>query len=168
MIPTRNRWVMGVVVVTLLGGLGIWLASRAARDGDGGVAPSAASDSAAAALEKLGDRPQVEVLNAGGVPGLARQATEFLRQRGFDVVYFGNADDFQEDSTVVIARTPDPAAARRVARAMGVTRLRVEPKPDLYVDATVRLGRDWPRGEAEGEREGGVTSKLKRIVPGGD
>ena len=36
-------------------------------------------------------RVRVEVLNAGGVPGMASRATDHLRESGFDVVYYGNA-----------------------------------------------------------------------------
>ncbi|HEX2721963.1 MAG TPA: LytR C-terminal domain-containing protein, partial [Gemmatimonadaceae bacterium] len=38
-----------------------------------------------------GVRIKVEVLNATGVRGLARKATMFLRDRGFDVVAVGTA-----------------------------------------------------------------------------
>ena len=41
--------------------------------------------------EGLG-RVRVEVLNAGGEDGMARLATEHLRDQGFDVVFFGNAE----------------------------------------------------------------------------
>src|SRR5690606_29512776 len=41
-----------------------------------------------------GDRTRVEVLNAAGRPGIARMATRRLRESGFDVVYFGNAEEF--------------------------------------------------------------------------
>ena len=35
-------------------------------------------------------RVQVEVLNAGGVAGMASRATDHLRESGFDVVYYGS------------------------------------------------------------------------------
>ncbi len=41
-------------------------------------------------------RVRVEVLNAGGREDMARLATDHLRDRGFDVVYFGNAEEFGE------------------------------------------------------------------------
>lgn len=93
--------------------------------------------------EVFGERVRVEVLNGGGVDGLAREATGFLRDRGFDVVEVGNWVSFDEDSTFVVARTDDLAAARRVADAMGVGEVRAEPDPNLFADVSVVLGRDW-------------------------
>lgn len=95
-------------------------------------------------LDAIGPRVRVEVLNAGGVAGLARRATEHLRDRGFDVVYIGNAGTFDQQATVVIARTANVDAAQRVAAALGTDSVVVEPDPQLFVDATVQLGADWP------------------------
>jgi len=93
-------------------------------------------------VEELG-RVRVEVLNAGGRAGMAREATSFLRDVGFDVVDFGNAGSFDADSTVVIDRSNRPEAAAAVARALGNAVVREEPNPNLYVDVTVLLGGDW-------------------------
>jgi hypothetical protein len=93
-------------------------------------------------IEELG-RVRVEVLNAGGRSGMAREATSFLRDVGFDVVDFGNAASFDADSTVVIDRSERPAAALAVARALGGTVILDEPDPNLYVDVTVLLGGSW-------------------------
>jgi LytR cell envelope-related transcriptional attenuator len=98
-------------------------------------------------------RVRVEVLNAGGRAGMAREATSFLRDVGFDVVDFGNATSFGADSTVVIDRSDRPAAAAAVSRALGGGLVRAEPDPNLYVDVTVLLGGQWeptlPRASTE-------------------
>ena len=47
-------------------------------------------------------RVTVEVLNAGGVSGMARAATVALRSAGFDVVSFGNASSFDQVESVVV------------------------------------------------------------------
>ena len=112
-------------------------------------------------LDRSGPRIRVEVLNAAGVAGLARRATEHLRDRGFDVVYIGNAGSFEQDSTVVLARTADVTAARRVAAALGVDSVAVEPDPQLFVDATVRLGRNWPPPGESGEDAAGVIGRVR-------
>jgi LytR cell envelope-related transcriptional attenuator len=93
-------------------------------------------------VEELG-RVRVEVLNAGGRVGMAREATGFLRDVGFDVVDFGNAGSFGADSTVVINRSGRPEAAAAVARALGGAVVRDEPDPNLYIDVTVMLGGAW-------------------------
>lgn len=88
-------------------------------------------------------RIRVEVLNAGGRRGAAHEATELLRKRGFDVVYFGNADSFGEDPSVVLDRVGRPDDARGVADALGIDSVRTEPDPNLYLDVSVMLGREW-------------------------
>lgn len=103
----------------------------------GGDAPGTAADPAPARA-----RTRVEVLNGTTRAGLARSATERLRDAGFDVVYFGNGP--RTDSSVVLDRTGRPDVARAVAEALGVPHVRSQPDPGLYLDVTVILGADWP------------------------
>lgn len=91
-------------------------------------------------------RGRIEVLNGAGRPGLARQATDVLRGEGFDVVYFGNASS-RPDSSVVIARTGRIEIAQAAAGRLGISRVRSEPDRTLLLDATVILGKDWPRAQ---------------------
>ena len=90
------------------------------------------------------DRIRVEVLNAAGITGLARAVTESLRADGFDVVLYGNAGPLARDSTTVLDRAGNPAAALEVARALGVGRIETAIDTTLYLEATVVLGPDWP------------------------
>src|SRR5690554_6549973 len=92
-------------------------------------------------------RVRVEVLNAAGRTGLAREATRRLRSRGFDVVYFGNADEFGRDLSIVLDRVGDERAARRVAGALGIRNVASEPDSSLLLDVSVILGMDWPPAE---------------------
>jgi hypothetical protein len=85
----------------------------------------------------------VEVLNGGGVSGAAKAATDQLRDAGFDVVFFGNADDFGRDSSLVLDRIGDVAPARDVADALGIRNVRSLPDSNLYLDVSVWLGADW-------------------------
>jgi hypothetical protein len=89
------------------------------------------------------ERVRVEVLNAAGVAGVAREARNVLQEAGFDVVQFGNADSFDRDSTVVIDRVDREEMAEGVANALGIRNVLSEPDPNLFVDVTVLLGRDW-------------------------
>jgi len=88
-----------------------------------------------------GTRIKVEVLNGTKTRGLARRATRYLRDRGFDVVGSGTAPE-QRDSTLVIDRSSHPEWAFLVGQAM---RARVSSQPDSsrYLDVTVILGADW-------------------------
>ncbi len=88
-------------------------------------------------------RIRVEVLNGGGVPGVAGSATDVLRDRGFDVVYFGNAKEFGRDSSVVYDRVGRLEGARGVADVLGIRNVLSEPDSNLYVDVSVVLGSTW-------------------------
>lgn len=95
-----------------------------------------------------GERVRVEVLNGGGRNGMAAAATDTLRDRGFDVVFFDTyAEDgapvYDRDSTVVLSRSGDAAWAAAVVEALGVGEVRIEPDETLYLDVTVILGSDW-------------------------
>jgi hypothetical protein len=105
------------------------------------------------------DRVRVEVLNAGGVPGVAATARDLLRDRGFDVVHYGNAPSFGEASSTVLARTGSSESALAVAGVLGVGEVRAEPDSSRFADVTVLLGSDWDPVPALGtESEGGEDS----------
>ena len=88
-------------------------------------------------------RVRVEVLNGGGESGMAREATGVLRDLGLDVVYYGNAETFSQDPSVVVDRVGRLEDARKLADALGIPDVRSEPDSNLYVDFTVRLGPEW-------------------------
>jgi hypothetical protein len=95
-----------------------------------------------------GRRIRVEVLNGAGADRLAQRATRRLRDRGFDVVYYGNADAFGRDTSMAIARVDSIEPARRVADALGLRNVALRPDRNLYLDVTVILGTDWVAREA--------------------
>jgi hypothetical protein len=74
---------------------------------------------------------------------MARAATETLRDRGFDVVYFGNAASFDHERSAVLDRVDRPDLAQAVAGALGIDEVRVEPDSNLYLDVSVVLGAAW-------------------------
>lgn len=92
-------------------------------------------------------RIRVRVLNATRTHGLARRATRYLRDRGFDVVESGNSGEMR-DSTIVIDESRHAEWAALVAKAMGG---RVVSRTDnsRYLDVTVLVGASWrPPAEA--------------------
>ncbi|WP_103020263.1 LytR C-terminal domain-containing protein [Salinibacter altiplanensis] len=95
--------------------------------------------------ELVGQIIQVEVRNGAGVDHLAERTTQYLRDRGFDVVDMGNHSSFDQDQSVVIDRIGNLEAARNVAEALGIppSRVRQNIKPAYYLDASVILGRDY-------------------------
>jgi len=132
----KRRYGRIIVVLLILVGLGwiTWqlLALRPSRIGNAPPADARAPE---------GVRIKVEVLNATQTRGLARRATVYLRDRGFDVVGSGNVAE-QRTSTVVYDRSTHPEWARLVGRAMNAP---VVERPDSsrYLDVTVLLGGDW-------------------------
>ena len=96
------------------------IARRGRGAGRGGRLAGAAAAARARAghaypIPSPGNRITVEVLNGTRRAGLARAATRVLRERGIDVVFFGNADP-AADSTRVIVRRGDPGRGRDVQR----------------------------------------------------
>ncbi len=86
---------------------------------------------------------QVEVLNGAGEPGLADQVASKLLDLGYDVVSVDNADHFEYPVTHVIDRSGNTRAARNIAVYLGFDSVKVEPDPNLFLDATVIIGGDW-------------------------
>jgi len=94
---------------------------------------------------------QIQVLNGCGIPGVASRVRSVLRERGFDVLSFGNAQKQDYARTVVIARSELPfseRAARRVANSLGISADQVSVQTDLGlgdVDVTLILGSDYQK-----------------------
>lgn len=125
----------GIALLLVLGFIVSFIAARL---------DESAGDSTPAAIHAVGeDRVRVEVLNAAGRAGLAREATRVLRDSGFDVVFYGNADSFGLDSSSVAARLGDVAAAASVAQALGIEAVVDEPDSTRVLDVSVILGMDW-------------------------
>ncbi len=139
--PRRKigRWVLLLLVLAAGGWFG-WDYYRGAAAPAAG-APGTFDDPAHNVTAPAGVRIKVEVQNATATRGLARQATLYLRDRGFDVVSFGNASE-RRDSTLVLDRSGHADWAALVAAAM---KARVESRPDTsrYLDVTVLVGGDW-------------------------
>jgi hypothetical protein len=95
-------------------------------------------------LVTAGEKIQLKVLNASGEPNLAREFTDFLRARKFDVVEMGNYGEVIEQ-TLVVDKVNDKVAAGKVAYALGVSGSRVISTPDTeaFVDAEVIIGKDF-------------------------
>ena len=130
-----GRWILLGLV---LAGAG-YFAWRRFRSTD---APKpAVAEFAPNARAPQGVRIKVEVLNATTTKGLARKATTYLRDRGFDVVLIGTSRE-QRDKSLVLDRSRHPDWAGLVAAAFGAT---VQEKPDSvrYLDVTVLVGADW-------------------------
>lgn len=112
-----------------------------AREGAPASPPATARPGVPRAPE--GVRVRVQVINTTRTRGLARRATQLLRDQGFDVVEMGTAGPTR-DSTLVLDRSGHAAWAATVAEILGPA-ARAEPRPDSsrYLDVTVLLGSAW-------------------------
>lgn len=87
-------------------------------------------------------RVRVQVLNGTKTRGLARRATNLLRDRGFDVVEMGTQSD-GPDTTIVYDYTGHPEWAQRVAKIFQPARVEARPDTSRYLDVAVVLGSTW-------------------------
>jgi len=95
-------------------------------------------------LKKRVKTIRVEVLNGTSRQGLAFRVSEYLRKRGFDVLYYGNADSSLQ-KTVIFDRTDrDCGNARIIKKYLKCGIIAYEPHPAKIVDVSVILGYDFP------------------------
>ena len=134
-----NRLLRGLVLIAALGGLAVLAASAALQWWE----PPEMQPTTAEMVANPGERVTVQVLNAGGVAGMAQAATGILRDAGFDVVEFGNADSFDRDSSVVLARMGRVDLASMVAEALAIPTYQDEADSTAFVDITVLIGSSW-------------------------
>lgn len=118
--------------------------------------------------DSLPARIRVEVLNGAGVDGAAKRVSERLRRMGFDVVYAGNAGNFDVQQSYLMDRSGRPGAAHAVADSAGIDSLVSDLSPELHLDATLVLGADWttlftkPKaGEDTPDAEPGFLERLR-------
>ncbi len=142
----KDRLHTGLVVAVLLlagallgSGLLEWGSRRLGTPADPSPTVSAGSSS----LEVDRNRVSVEVLNGAGAKGAAARVSDRLRDMGFDVKTFGNARNFDHDRSVLLDRSGREGAAQAIADSLGGLPIRMEPAPELYLDATLILGPDW-------------------------
>ena len=135
---TRTGPRYGRIIVALLLIVGIvWLLWRLFSAGRVNLDNYAPADARA----PEGTRIKVEVLNGTRTKGLARRATLYLRDRGFDVVGSGTNIE-PRATTVVYNRSSHPEWARLVARALNAPAVNL-PDSSRYLDVTVILGANW-------------------------
>ncbi|MCK4773122.1 MAG: LytR C-terminal domain-containing protein [Candidatus Latescibacteria bacterium] len=142
--------VVAAVVIVVVAVVALMMAERPERETP---RDAFAELEAAWGIDSPDSRPQVEVLNGCGVSGIAARAHEYLRRLGFDVVNVENAPAFDYEKTLVIDRGGDEGIARRVARFLGTDNVIRQVRPELMLQVTVILGKDYrslkPYGEVE-------------------
>lgn len=98
-------------------------------------------------------QPKVSVLNGSGEVGVANRVADQLEQRGFDIVYVGNADSFDHRRTEVRASEAHKSAAETLAQLLDASAViqsdinhdqaaMAGGSGEVVADVTVVLGRD--------------------------
>jgi hypothetical protein len=139
---TLGLFVTLLAVAALVGSLawGVWEHFRPPPR----PAPAPASTEGTRRAAAPAGRVRVQVLNATPTHGLARQATDVLRDRGYDVLEMGNAPRGTNPAlSVVYDRVGNLEAARGVGAALGIARVETRRDASLLLEVTVVLGSDW-------------------------
>ncbi|HVP58099.1 MAG TPA: LytR C-terminal domain-containing protein [bacterium] len=84
----------------------------------------------------------IEVLNGCGRGGVGEKICQYLASKGFDVMFVGNADDFQYERTLVVDRQGDHTKALAIAELLGVGTVITQVNPSSFVETTLILGKD--------------------------
>ena len=84
----------------------------------------------------------VEVLNGCGVSGVADKVAAKLRGEDFDVMFVGNADDFNYEESLIVDRSGACSKAITVARALDVENVVQQVRESFFVDVSVVVGSD--------------------------
>ena len=97
--------------------------------------------------EKLtGHKIQIEIQNGCGLKGVAKLYTNFLRDKGYDVIGFKNAPNFNYDNTELIIHKKD--SSNFINEIVNI--LNIEPNfirynynDNLFYEMTVIIGNDY-------------------------
>ena len=92
---------------------------------------------------------RVQVLNGSREGGIGTRVATYLREGGFQVVEVGNAERSDFLATMVVARRPDPTAARVVARYLGDPPVILQSWTSDVAEVTVVIGSDRSRLHVE-------------------
>lgn len=106
--------------------------------------------------EKLLEQVQAEqasviVLNGTTFGGVAGRTSEFLRQQGFNVINFGNADHFDYEHTLLQVYSEKPATVSYLAELFGIAEENIHYHTEISGDAdlVIIIGADFPRDVIE-------------------
>lgn len=135
------RRLVALAVLGAMAGGGAWWWMRRGSDPSSARA-SERLDTVIEPVVPKGTRIRVEVLNATTVPGLARRATLYLRDLGFDVVRYAG-DPSRRDTSLVLDRTDHPQWAALMSKSLGGAPVEAKADSSRYVDITVLVGASW-------------------------
>ena len=86
---------------------------------------------------------KIEVLNGCGVQYLAKATSDFLREKGFDVINYANAAEEQNKTVIIDRLSTQKEWAKIVASALDVKLTYAVVDSSLCIHVLVLLGKDY-------------------------
>ncbi|MGB9824429.1 MAG: LytR C-terminal domain-containing protein [Candidatus Hydrothermia bacterium] len=96
-------------------------------------------------IKNVNPKIKVEVINASGVPGLAKKVTFLLREEGFDVVYFSHVAETLNKTVVVERSDSSFSHAKHLAKWLRVSEITLEWDYDKISDCALVIGTDYQK-----------------------
>jgi len=95
--------------------------------------------------KKTGHKIQIEIRNGCGVSNLARMYTDFLREKGFDVLDSKNADHFLYVETKILHHRGNFKRAMELANILMIDKSNIidDKNESLFYDLTLIIGEDY-------------------------
>ena len=95
--------------------------------------------------KKTGHKIQIEIRNGCGVSNLARMYTDFLREKGLDVLDSKNADHFHYIETKILHHRGDLKRAMELANILMIDKGNIidDNNESLFYDLTLIIGEDY-------------------------
>lgn len=146
--PKRAGILLAIVLVIAVVSAVMWWRQRASATTVVGRTAAAHAAATAALADSSAHAPNgvritVRVVNATSIKGLAKRATTWLRDFGYDVVDFDSAPKQARSESLIEVHTGHDDWGERVRKALGTGRVAARPDTLRYVDLTVFIGSDW-------------------------
>ena len=95
--------------------------------------------------KKTGHKIQIEIRNGCGVSNLARMYTDFLREKGLDVLDSKNADHFNYLETKIFHHRGNYNRALVLAEILKIDKssIIIDKNENLFYDLTLIIGKDY-------------------------
>jgi len=88
---------------------------------------------------------KIEILNGCGVQDLALVTTDYLREKGFDVINYANAAEEQKKTVVIDRLSTEEKWAKIVASALDIDLTSAMVDSSLCVHVLILLGKDYEK-----------------------
>ena len=95
--------------------------------------------------KKTGHKIQIEIRNGCGISNLAMMYTDFLRDKGIDVLDSKNADHFNYSETQILHHRGDFNRAMELANILMIDKNKIidDKNNSLFFDLTLIIGEDY-------------------------